>query len=76
VAGRYEGTIITAAGPLNWKDGQFNPEMNTLVIAGASGLLEGATGTIVLMGGEHTDKRTVTFNINLHSDTGKHSKDY
>lgn len=72
MGGRYNGTIITAAGPVGWKDNQINPELSTMVITGASGLLEGAQGTIVLMGGDNAGKKTVTFN--LHSDAGKHGK--
>lgn len=74
IDGRYTDTIITAAGPVGWDGQQVEPNMNTMVVTGASGLLAGAEGTIVLMGADDANKKTVTFNLRLNSDAGMHGK--
>lgn len=74
--GRYKGTILTASGPLTWDlvNKVFIAPLNTMVVTGASGLLEGADGTVVLANAAPSP--TVTFNLRLRSEEGKHGKDY
>jgi hypothetical protein len=74
VDGQYKGATITAAGLIGWdaEKKSIDRSFNTLVITGASGLLEGVDGTISLMGGEGEEaKNGVTFNLHLE---GKHGR--
>jgi hypothetical protein len=73
VDGQYKGATITAAGLIGWDSEKKSIDRRfTLVVTGASGLLEGVDGTISLMGGEGEEARNVvTFNLHLE---GKHGR--
>jgi hypothetical protein len=76
--GRYKGTILTASGPVAWDNAKkaISP-LSTMVVTGASGLLEGADGTVVLA--NNAPAPTMTFNLRLRDGDdheSKHGKDY